>query len=68
MVSFCSKWIVNLFFCIFKNSYYNLVAKNTQGLKGKAPEKKFVLSIDSWISTFFSFSFNIFFYSWFYMM
>jgi hypothetical protein len=30
------------------------MAKNAQGLKGRVPKNKFVLSIESWITTFFS--------------
>jgi hypothetical protein len=40
------------------------VAEATQGLKGRVLRKKFVLPIESWFFTFFTF----FFYSWFCMM
>jgi hypothetical protein len=65
VVNFCSKWIPKNISCIFSEvPISSHVAKTAYGLKGKVPQRKFVLPMESWVS----FSSNFCFCSWFYMM
>jgi hypothetical protein len=63
MVIFCSKWVVSSIFMYFwRAPTCGYVSKNAQGLKGKAPKKKIILPIESWVFTFIWFYFLLRFY------